>query len=699
MAVLGARYDRNFTYLSGGDTGNGKPPPLKDRLVIVPFGARQALGVVVAEDVPHPRRVALKPIARVAHPAPFLDPVRRDLATALSRRFLWTLSETLQLFLPPDAALDVAYSLRRGAAAVKMSPLETRVYNALPPDSAAPLATVQKALRRKLRPAYLRQMRRRGLIEIEEDASFSSEFTFQAMEWNPPPGEFSLHHAEGWTAEDWERAAERVGAGGQVLVLAPEKGFFDEISRRARSPVHFYHSDLSPKHQTAVWNRVLSGEPGIYAGTRSIVFAPFARPAEVWVLWEEDDRYEHQRHPRYNARWIAECLARLWRIPFYGFTEAPSVDFYHRVEACFDAAPRPPLTVVNLREKRISYLLTRALHAVLESAVRDRTKMIFLMGRLGYSYVVCKSCGAPVTCPECGHILVYSKRTNALSCQPCVAEYPAIELCPECGSPTMKERGGGTERLEAELLRIFKGMPVFRFDSRSAPDEAARRMILDQFDAAPGAAALVASPLILGEPVKSPALRIVVVGEHFWSFPDYRAAEFAFARLRHFFSAPGPGYIQTFSPHFYLLQSLEGNDPPMFYRQELKMREQLGYPPYGSLLKITFTGKDGRVVEREGRRMKQWMQTHAPGDAIFLGPVVTEASPAPSGGEPPAGRAPSPDSATAQLLVKVPRLSGVDDWRAAGWLDRLRESRVQATAQLDTPEFRDAPGAPARRGT
>ncbi|MGH8104600.1 MAG: hypothetical protein ACREJQ_08780, partial [bacterium] len=117
----------------------------------------------------------------------------------------------------------------------------------------------------------------------------------------------------------------------------------------------------------------------------------------------------------------------------------------------------------------------------------------------------------------------------------------------------------------------------------------------------------------------------------------------------------------------------------IFYRQELRMREQLGYPPYGHLLKVTLAGQDTRRLEREARRIKHWMQTRAPDDAIFLGPVVTDAGGAGS---------------HAQLLVKLPRLILLDEWRAAGWLDFLRDPRAGAIALLDTADFVWTPATP-----
>jgi primosomal protein N' (replication factor Y) len=77
--------------------------------------------------------------------------------------------------------------------------------------------------------------------------------------------------------------------------------------------------------------------------------------------------------------------------------------------------------------------------------------------------------------------------------------------------------------------------------------------------------------------------------------------------------------IQTRSPENPVLECALQHDYHTFCRQELPMREMLGYPPYGYLVNLVCSGLNRTEVERSAERLAR--QLHNYQDIEVLGPA------------------------------------------------------------------------------
>jgi len=177
-----------------------------------------------------------------------------------------------------------------------------------------------------------------------------------------------------------------------------------------------------------------------------------------------------------------------------------------------------------------------------------------------------------------------------LTCRLCGDRMPLPDLCPGCRGRRLSPFGWGIERVEHAVRRRFPNIRVARYDpdaARGARGEAQR-------------AAASAADVVIGT---RGALRLFgpaslglagfVSPDQLLRVPDFRSSERAFSlmwaaaeRVR----GDGAVVVQSQTPSHYALEALARQDLGAFYKQELKFRAELGYPPFRRLAVIAVRG-------------------------------------------------------------------------------------------------------------
>ncbi len=99
--------------------------------------------------------------------------------------------------------------------------------------------------------------------------------------------------------------------------------------------------------------------------------------------------------------------------------------------------------------------------------------------------------------------------------------------------------------------------------------------------------------------------------------PDFRASERTFQLLtqvagragRH--ELPGEVIIQTYDPEHESITSVQGHNYKGFVDRALDLRRQLGYPPYGRLVSITFSHESVPMLLSAGERLASGIRDRA----------------------------------------------------------------------------------------
>jgi primosomal protein N' (replication factor Y) len=466
---------------------------------------------------------------------------------------------------------------------------------------------------------------------------------------------FLLHGVTGCgKTEIYLRAAEHCLAQGKnVLLLAPELALASQIE------AHFYsrfadkmavlHSGLSARERSDQWRRILRGGATIAVGARSAVFAPFANLGLVIVDEEQETAYKQDDGLRYNGRDMAVLRARFAACPVLLGSATPSVgSFYHAEQGKYRLLTLhkrihnqvlPTVEIVDLskeKKPRQDWFFSERLLTALRENLAQGLQSLLFVNRRGYaSFMLCRDCSAVVRCRNCKVSLTLHRGSDRLICHYCgYAVRPDI-LCPECQSSSVVGLGIGSERIEMEARRLFPQARLTRLDSDAAGCRREQLAVLRQVREEKVDILIGTQMAAKGFHFPRMTLVGVVWADNGLGMPDYKAAERSFQLLAQVTGRAGRGelpgrvIIQTHQPGHYVLEAARRHDYRAMYDQETALRTQLGYPPFGRLINLRFSGEEEAEVETAARMAADFLRTaandnNAPVD--ILGPAPSPLS-------------------------------------------------------------------------
>jgi primosomal protein N' (replication factor Y) len=458
----------------------------------------------------------------------------------------------------------------------------------------------------------------RASVQALENASEQDEASPQS----PVPRPVFLLHgvtASGKT-EVYLRVAENALQQGKgVIVLVPEIALTAQIvgifRHRFGDKVAVWHSALLPSTRYEQWRKVKSGECPVVIGARSALFAPAPNLGLIIVDEEHDHSYKQEQGVRYHAREVALMRAKLSGAVVVFGTATPSLDSYYRalkgewtLLRLTQRVEGKPLPKVQLIDERItphrhSELLSDPLLEAMRQALREGEQVILFLNRRGYARVaLCPHCQFAAQCPNCAVTLVYHA-DGELRCHHCGHRQRHASHCPQCGGAMLVLRGAGTERVEAEVRRLFPKATVLRLDRDAVVSRGEHARILNAFRN--GEAQVLVGTQMVTKGLDFPKVTVVGVlnADHALLFPHYRAAEECFQLLTQVAGRAGRGekpgvvFIQTRFPDHYAIQLAIAQDYPRFFATELPNRRNPAYPPYAHLVEVLTSDPDQNLAK------------------------------------------------------------------------------------------------------
>jgi primosomal protein N' (replication factor Y) len=123
----------------------------------------------------------------------------------------------------------------------------------------------------------------------------------------------------------------------------------------------------------------------------------------------------------------------------------------------------------------------------------------------------------------------------------------------------------------------------------------------------------------------------VVLADVGLNLPDYSAGARTFQVLTQVAGRAGRSplggqvILQTFQPEHYVIQAAAGHNYRNFYLQELKYRQELGYPPATRLVRLEFRHTAADQAERAAHtlasQLKRWIKEDGYRSTEMVGPV------------------------------------------------------------------------------
>jgi primosomal protein N' (replication factor Y) len=430
---------------------------------------------------------------------------------------------------------------------------------------------------------------------------------------------FLLHGVTGsGKTEIYIRAmAEAVQRGRTALMLIPEISLTPVFSRRLRE--HFgdalaiLHSSLSDGERVDEWRRIKDGDARVVIGTRSAVFAPLENLGVVVVDEEHETSYKQEETPRYHGRDSAVMRAlNAGAVAILGSATPSLESFYNaqsgkyvyiRLETRYGNRALADVDTVDMREvfKRHGKQQTfseELLTAVTETHARGEQIMILLNRRGFSSFLLCRSCGLAIKCPNCDVSLTYHQYNYSLQCHYCNYIRPVPKACPACEGQYVHYVGEGTEQIEARLRSLYPTMNIARLDRDTTRRRGSFEHILMEFSAGTIDLLVGTQMIAKGHDFHNVTLVGVISVDAGLSLPDFRAAERTFQLLTQVAGRAGRGdrpgrvIIQSYHPEHYSIVCARAQDYEGFYGREINFRKSMHYPPFTALVNILVHDED-----------------------------------------------------------------------------------------------------------
>ena len=460
---------------------------------------------------------------------------------------------------------------------------------------------------------------------------------------------FLLHGVTGSGKTEVYIRAMRVALslGRAALMLVPEIALTPVFSRRLR--MHFgdrvaiFHSSLSRGERFDEWTRVRNGDARIVIGTRSAVFAPIKDLGLVIVDEEHESTYRQQDSPHYNGRDTAIVRAQKESAVVILGSATPSLESFHNAQTGkyqylkmpnrLGNRPMAAAEIIDMRDVFARHqkpqVFSDELLAAITEAHRQQQQSIILLNRRGYSsFVLCRSCGESVQCPNCDVTLTYHRSERVIICHYCNHREAAPQKCPNCQGKYIYYVGEGTQQIEEQLKKLFPELRIARIDRDTASRRGDFEKSLSDFGARKIDMLVGTQILAKGHDFPNVTLVGVVSVDAGMALPDFRAAERTFQLLTQVAGRAGRGssagkvLIQTYHPYHYALRHASAQDYAGFYGEEIRHRENHTYPPFVALASLLVHGADLERVRLEAVELRKELdRANAERAARILGPA------------------------------------------------------------------------------
>ncbi|MGP1615120.1 MAG: replication restart helicase PriA, partial [Pollutimonas bauzanensis] len=506
--------------------------------VIVPFGRRRLVGIVVATPAePAIAPEQIKDVDQVLDDTPPMPADWLRMASFAAQYYQRPIGEVMLPALPPSLRKVSAYQGKRSAGGpVKRLDRRARVPAPIMPADCVPALNAEQTA---AADAIAALQGHKTILLYGVTGSGKTEVY--------------LHAAQAALAR-----------GRQVLFLVPEINLTPQLEQSLRArlaglagpqTLAIMHSGLADGERLQAWLSVQRGEARILLGTRLAIFAPMPDLGLIIVDEEHDTSYKQQDGLRYSARDLAVWRARDRNVPVVLGSATPSLESWSHAQRGhyqrYTLARRardvelPKVRLVDTRRLAMQEGFSPQLVTALGERLERGEQALIFLNRRGYAPVLnCASCGWVSNCPRCTAYTVLHRagaRRNHLQCHHCGYQARVPRACPDCGDQDLKPMGRGTQRVEEHLAELFPAARIARIDADSTRLKGSAAALFAQVHAGEVDLLVGTQMVAKGHDFANLGLVGVLNADAMLFAQDFRAPERLFAQLMQVAGRAGRG--------------------------------------------------------------------------------------------------------------------------------------------------------------
>ena len=433
----------------------------------------------------------------------------------------------------------------------------------------------------------------------------------------------------GKTIVYFEKIKENILRGKQSLVLLPEIFLTNQFNQRFEDYFGFkpaiWHSKITKRNKRIIWKNIINGEIKLVVGARSSLFLPFKNLGLIVVDEEHDSSYKQDEGIRYNARDMAISRASIENIPVLLSTSIPSLETFNNVknkkynftklEKRYKNFSLPNAEVVDLkldRKKKNIWLDPKTINFV-KKYLEKKEQVLFFLNRRGYApFIICKTCGSKLDCPNCSIYLTFHKHINKAMCHHCGYKSSLNSNCKKTeNNCDYQMYGPGIEKIYAELKQIFPEKKIKILSSDFLNKKKETKNLLSDIEN--NKIDILVGTQLISKGFNFPNLNCIVVVDADFSGMgfDLRSTEKNIQLYNQLsgragrFSKDSLVIYQTFNPSDETLKNILENDSAQFLEDEINLRKEKNLPPFTRLIALIISSKNEKDGILEAKKIKK----------------------------------------------------------------------------------------------
>ena len=414
--------------------------------------------------------------------------------------------------------------------------------------------------------------------------------------------------------------------GGQAIVLIPEIGLtYQNVARMKQhfgSRVAVIHSKQSKGEKYQMLMKAGRHEVDVIIGPRSALFTPCDNLKLIIIDEEHDAAYKSDQPPKYHARETAIERARLEGASVILGSATPTIESYALAKlgryTLWELTDRPcgmrlpDVSVVDMREEfhmGNRGIISQELKELMNECLGRNEQVMLFINRRGYnSFVSCRECGEVIKCPKC-EVALSLHNNGFMMCHYCGYIEREPKQCPKCKSKMIGGFGAGTEKVEAEINRLFPEAKTLRMDKDTTRRKGAHAAILNKFKQHKADVLIGTQMIVKGHDFNNVTLVGIILADMSLFANDFRAGERTFDLITQAAGRAGRGdkdgnvVIQTYQPEHYAIATAAKQDYEEFFNMEMSYRRLLKYPPVYNMMVLLITSEDKDMAYEASKQL------------------------------------------------------------------------------------------------